>query len=195
MVEVKISIPHIDAKYKDCSMKPINRDYIDDIVINQLSKNIFSPKSIEKLTKELTKCYNKSLQNNKSEIKDIDKQLMQINKEIDNLITALASGISSLSIKDKLNSLEEKKIHLSTVKTELQCSLDSKILDENLIKQYLLKDASLLKNKSANDIKNIINTYVESVLVYDEKVEVNLLMVHINGGGEGSCASIISIWH
>lgn len=182
-------------RYKDCSMKPINRDYIDDIVIKQLSKNIFSPKSIEKLTKELTKCYKKSLQNNKSEIKDIDKQLIQINKEIDNLITALASGISSISIKDKLNNLEEKKIHLSTLKSELQCSLDSKVLDENLIRQYLLKDASLLKNKSVDDIKNIINTYVESVLVYDEKVEVNLLIVHINGGGEGSCASIISIWH
>ena len=76
--------------------------------------------------------------------------IILINKEIDNLNTALASGIRSISIKDKLNNLEEKKIHLSTLKSELQCSLDSKVLDENLIRQYLLKDASLIKNKSVD---------------------------------------------
>ena len=50
---------------------------------------------------------------------------------------------------------------------------------------FITKMANRAKNKSVNDIKNIINTYVESVLVYDEKVEVNLLIVHINGGGDG----------
>lgn len=179
-------------KYKDCSMKPMNRDFIEKIVIETLSKEIFESKSIEQLTKKLTKAYTKSLETSKTDIKDIEKELKSLDKEIDNLITAIANGINSSSIKDKLNLLEDKKSTLSTIKTELQCSLDSKILDENLIREYLLKDASALKNKSVDDIKNIINTYVDSVLIYDKKVEVNLLIVHINGGGEGSCASYIS---
>lgn len=45
---------------------------------------------------------------------------------------------------------------------------------------------SIVNEKSANDLKTIINTYVESVFVYDDKVEINLILffVHINGGGE-----------
>lgn len=179
-------------KYKDCSLKPLNRDFIEEIVINELKQHIFNPNSMEILTKRISNSYENSLKNNKSDIKTIEKQVKETNKEIDNLIAAIANGINSSSIKDKLILLEDRKSYLNTTQTELQLKLDSKQLDKNLIKQYLLKDASSIKSKSVDDIKHIINTYVESVLVYDEKVEVNLLIVHINGGGEGSCASIIS---
>lgn len=179
-------------KYKDCSLKPLNRDFIEEIVINKLKQHIFNPNSMEILTKKISISYENSLKNNKSDIKTIERQVKETNKEIDNLIAAIANGINSSSIKDKLILLEDRKSYLNTTQTELQFKLDSKQLDKNLIKQYLLKDASALKSKSVDDIKHIINTYVESVLVYDKKVEVNLLIVHINGGGEGSCASIIS---
>ena len=66
--------------------------------------------------------------------------------------------------------------------------MNSSELNEKLIEQYLIKDIKAINEKSANDLKTIINTYVESVFVYDDKVEINLILffVHINGGGEGN---------
>ncbi|MFZ3373129.1 MAG: hypothetical protein WA131_08930 [Desulfitobacteriaceae bacterium] len=42
-------------------------------------------------------------------------------------------------------------------------------------------------HKSANDLKSIISTYVESVSVFEDKIEINLILsffVHMIGGGE-----------
>lgn len=172
-------------KYKDCNMKPINRDYLNEIVLNKLSGHFFSENSINKLTKELTKTYNKSLKNNTSNLKNIEKNIKSIDKEIDNLINAIANGLNHPSIKTKLDTLETEKANLVATKTELKYKLNNSILDEHLIKEYLLKDSLALKSKSADDLKSIINTYVDSVIIYEDKVEVNLIFVHINGGGEG----------
>ncbi|GAA0107890.1 recombinase family protein [Clostridium tertium] len=179
-------------RYKDCKMKPINRDYVDEIVLNNLTKHFFSDSSINKLTKELTKTYNKSLKNNTSNLKNIERDIKSIDKEIDNLVIAIANGLNHPSIKTKLDTLESEKSNLSILKTELEYKLNNSILDEKLIREYLLKDSLILKSKSADDLKHIINTYIDSVIIYEDKVEIDLIFVHINGGGEGSCASIIS---
>lgn len=171
-------------RYKDCHMKPINRDYVNELVINKLSEHFFTDNSINKLTKELTKTYNKSLKNNTSNLKSIEKNIKSIDKEIDNLINAIANGLNHPSIKTKLDALETEKANLSATRTEIEYKLNNSILDEKLIKQYLLKDSLALKSKCADDLKTIINTYVDSVIIYEDKVEVNLIFVHINGGGE-----------
>ena len=42
-------------------------------------------------------------------------------------------------------------------------------------------------HKKPDDLKKIIQTYVEKVVVYEERIEVFLIFfVHTNGGGEGS---------
>ncbi|WP_347465346.1 hypothetical protein [Clostridium butyricum] len=70
--------------------------------------------------------------------------------------------------------------------------MNSSELNEKLIEQYLIKDITAINEKSANDLKTIINTYVESVLVHEDKVDINLILffVHINGGGEPYMISV-----
>lgn len=179
-------------RYKDCHMKPINRDYVNELVINKLFEHFFTDSSINKFTKELTKTYNKSLKNNTLNLKSIEKNIKCIDKEIDNLINAIANGLNNPSIKTKLDTLETEKANLAATKTELEYKLNNSILDETLVREYLIKDSLALKSKSADDLKRIINTYVDSVIIYEDKVEITLIFVHINGGGEGSCASYIS---
>ncbi|WP_185652223.1 hypothetical protein [Clostridium sp. DJ247] len=50
-----------------------------------------------------------------------------------------------------------------------------------------MKDLYTINNKSANELKTLINTYVDSVIVYDDKVDINLTIsfVHMYGGGGG----------
>lgn len=53
-----------------------------------------------------------------------------------------------------------------------------------------IRISNYINEKNANDLKTIINTYIESVFVYEDKVEINLILffVHINGGGEAKPA-------
>ncbi|MEL7596800.1 MAG: recombinase family protein, partial [Clostridiaceae bacterium] len=96
--------------------------------------------------------------------------------------------------KEKMDNLEVEKSRISSYINEIKATMNSSKLNEKLIEQYLIKDINAINEKSANDLKTIINTYVESVLVYEDKVDINLILffVHINGGGEGTCYSIIS---
>lgn len=93
-----------------------------------------------------------------------------------------------------MDNLEAEKTRISSYINEIKATMNSSELNEKLIEQYLIKDITAINEKSANDLKTIINTYVESVLVHEDKVDINLILffVHINGGGEGSVASIFS---
>jgi len=92
------------------------------------------------------------------------------------------------SFKEKMDNLEAVKTRISSYINEIKATMNSSALNEKLIEQYLIKDITAINEKSANDLKTIINTYVESVLVHEDKVDINLILffVHINGGGEGN---------
>lgn len=85
-----------------------------------------------------------------------------------------------------MDNLEAEKTRISSYINEIKATMNSSELNEKLIEQYLIKDITAINEKSANDLKTIINTYVESVLVHEDKVDINLILffVHINGGGE-----------
>lgn len=49
---------------------------------------------------------------------------------------------------------------------------------------YLEKEIELLENKNPDDLKKIIQTYIEKIIVYEGHIEVFLIfIVHTNGGG------------
>ena len=47
----------------------------------------------------------------------------------------------------------------------IKATINSSNLNEKLIEQYLIKDINAINKKGANNLKIIINTYPESVLV------------------------------
>ena len=59
------------------------------------------------------------------------------------------------------------------------------MLNRAAIIDYLSQDIGSLENKKPDDLKKIIQTYVEKVVVYEERIEVFLIFfVHTNGGGD-----------
>lgn len=48
-----------------------------------------------------------------------------------------------------------------------------------------------LESENPDDLKNIIRTYVDKVIVSQDSIEIHLI-VHSNGGGEGTLLSIVS---
>lgn len=194
--KTKYSTYNCGTRYrnKQCKMKNISKDFIEDITLTEIKNKILNPTSIKSLTKKLIAYYEKMMDSNTDELKDLEKRLKEIQFEIDNIVEAISKGMFHISFKEKMDNLEAEKNKISNYINEIKATMNSSELNEKLIEQYLIKDIKAINEKSANDLKTIINTYVESVFVYDDKVEINLILffVHINGGGEGTCSSIIS---
>ena len=105
---------------------------------------------------------------------------MSIEKEIGNIVNAI-SGMFHASMKDKMTSLENDKIIAQSIISDIERK-QALELDESLIDAYLKKDMEDFKNEK--DLKRIIQSYVDRVVVYPESVEVQLKVVFTDGGGE-----------
>ncbi len=183
--KAKYSTYNCSSRYrtKQCGMKNIQKNFVEELVLNEIKSKILNPSSIKRLTKKLIEHYNKMLTSNNDELKNLDKRLKEIDFEIGNIVNAISQGMFHNSFKEKMDNLEAETTRISSYINEIKATMNSSELNEKLIEQYLIKD---INEKSANDLKTIINTYVESVLVHEDKVDINLILffVHINGGGE-----------
>lgn len=186
--KTKYSTYNCSKRYrvKGCKMKNISRDLVEEIALNEIKTKILNPLSIKSLTEKVLDSYKKTMNNNTTNLKSLEKHLNEIQFEIDNIVKAISQGMFHASFKEKMDNLEIEKNKISNYIAELKASMSNNDINEKLIEQYLLKDIPAINNKSVNDLKAIINTYVESILVHENKVELNviLLFVHIIGGGE-----------
>ena len=167
--------------------KPVNRNEIEKVVIQNLQQKLGSRSTIEHLADKLLAHYKKNHSCIDREIELAHKQQKDIEKKIQNIVSAIANGTFSATLTTALESLESEKAVITATLKSLQQRKSNDMLSRAAIVDYLSQDIGSLENKKPDDLKKIIQTYVEKVVVYEERVEVFLFFfVHTNGGGEGS---------
>lgn len=185
--KTKYSTYYCGERYrtKNCNQKPINKSFVEGIAINDLKQKLLNPKCINRLAEKLIEHYEKSKVEDKKDIKAFEKKLADIQKKLDNIVSAIADGLYNQSMKATMDKLEKEKSDISIRIGETRCKLKATSLDKAMIIAYLEKDVTALENKNPDDLKKIIQTYVEKVVIHEEYVEVFLvLFVHTSGGGE-----------
>ena len=187
--KTKYSTYHCGNRYrtKNCSNKPVNRDEIEKVVLQNLQQKLSSQSAIEHLADNILAHYQKIHSGVNREIELAHKQQNSIEKKIQNIVSAIANGTFSATLTTALESLESEKAVITATLKSLQQRKSNDMLSRAAIVDYLSQDIGSLENKKPDDLKKIIQTYVEKVVVYEERVEVFLFFfVHTNGGGEGS---------
>lgn len=97
---------------------------------------------------------------------------MEVNKEISKTLEIVCqTGISIDTVKEKLQRLEEEKHRLQhqietlTVNANLQMS-------EEMVCDLVEKSKAFIRSKNLPECKTFINSYIEKVVVFSEKVQV-----------------------
>jgi site-specific DNA recombinase len=169
---------------KGCDMKAVNRDYVENIVIEHLEKNIFSPDALNKLVIKISQYAAAQNKEINQDIKLFTNQLTGVQTEINNIVNAIAAGMFHPAMKEKMDELETKKAILTMKIEEAKLQAQAHAPTEEMIRKYLQKDADI-KNKSLEEQKRIIQTYVKKVVVYENTIDVATI-VTLDGGGGGS---------
>lgn len=169
---------------KACDMKAINKNYVENIVIEYLEKNIFSPEAIKKLVEKISEYAASQNAEISRDIKVFTDQLSGVQAEINNIVNAIAAGMFHQSMKEKMDELETKKANLTIKLEEAKLQAQTHAPTEDMIRKYLQKDADI-KNKSLEEQKRIIQAFVQKVIVYDDRFDI-FTIVDLNGGGEGN---------
>lgn len=149
---------------KTCDKKPVKKDWIENIVINQVIQFINNNELIEKLINKIM-----SIQDKESPtLKVLKKQLSQTNKAIENIVAAIEQGIITKSTKARLDELEMTKENLET-----DIAKES-ITHSTISREFLAEWFDNFKNLDLTNLDNrrmLIDTFVNSVILYDDKID------------------------
>ncbi|WP_180269209.1 recombinase family protein [Clostridium cadaveris] len=168
----------------ECDMKSISKDYIENIVMNHLYNTLFSPKGIENTIKSIRNSALIKNQEIEKDIKEYSVELSGIETKINNITNAIANGMFHSSMKNKLDELETRKSVLNMRLSEAKRESEVMTPSDEIIRAYLLKDSNI-KNKSLEEQRLIIQTYVSKIIVNENTIVINTI-VSFNGGGEGN---------
>lgn len=160
---------------KGCDMKAVNRDYVENIVIEHLEENMFSPEALNKLVAKIAKYAAAQNKEITRDIKLFTDQLGGVQTEMNNIVNAIAAGMMHPTMKEKMDELEAKKASLTINLEEAKLQTRTHAPTPEMIKGYLLKDAGI-KNKSPEEQKRIIQAYIKEVTVYENTVEITTIV-------------------
>lgn len=154
-----------------CNNKEIRKNIIENIVLSRLADYFFD----ESVLKDLSKAYNEYIASQdtslNSRIQSIEDDLSDIDKQIHNIVNVVAQT-GSTALADKLKELEQIKAEKLYALSSLHEQLHRTQLDDESLKKAFQKAKALLKNGGLATQKLIVNTYVNCVKLYPDKIDI-----------------------
>lgn len=107
------------SKSYSCSNKDINRDYLERYVVELMEKHIFSKSAIKAILKRIDSHQNENSKEYQKKRSDLQRRLEETTTALTRVADAVAKGLISSALIDRLNELEQKKTHLEAELVEL----------------------------------------------------------------------------
>jgi site-specific DNA recombinase len=167
------------ANHQGCKNKEIRRDYIDNYVLDELYRRLFSDMSIRKLAAMLNDYNQKMLVGANAELSQVNGEFEDVKQQISKVVQLVAEGILTIdTVRDNLQKLEERKHFIEGDIHELGLRNRESLLSEEAVLELLNQSRDFIRTHNISECRHFINSYVEKVLVSDEKVEV-IFKIHV----------------
>ena len=160
---------------RDCKNKEIKRDYLEEFVLTELEKHILNDEAIPVLSKALNERLKTKSNDNHEMLTNLRNKLEKVNKEIENILNAIMSGIVNNVLKNKLDELEKVKLNLELKINELSVESDDVVsvdITEDQIRSMFIKFKEFVLTRNLPECKKFISDYVKEVVVYRDHIEV-----------------------
>ena len=154
---------------KECNNNNISQESIESLVIDRIEKALNSI-SITELTKSLNDLYSDAGRAQKAEKRKIEKELLSVNKKIDNLLDILEAGEISDLIKDRLKQNAELKSQLEKRLQEI--TSPPPLITENIIKKMI--ENLRVKEKSPEERRAVFSRLKLKIYASPDEVSISL---------------------
>ena len=155
-----------------CCNREIGRDSLEERVLEHLSKLVFADKVIP----DIIKYYNEyQRERNKDSIdilKNYKQQIKKLEKKIDNVVQVI-SQTASMALSEKLQALESEKFSIEINIHQLEREQSENHVTEDDLKKAFRKARKLLESKDLENTKELMQTFVEQVLMFPDRIEIS----------------------
>lgn len=150
---------------KDCCLKTVRKDYLEDLVIEHTISDVLQDDVIDYIADKVIEIQQKNKSN--SALLALRAALKDVEKSLANLLKAIEAGIITETTKERMEQLEAQRDDL---KVEIA---KEEIKKPDLTKDHVVYWLEMFKNGNINDKayrERLLDTFVHSVYVYNEKV-------------------------
>lgn len=172
MMTGEIGTSHTQAKYRyykcnhakkrKCDKKAVKKDWIEDLVIEEILTLI----SDDEVVNELSDRIYEMQAEESAAVTVVKNQLTEVERKLNNLAEAIAQGVFSTTTKKLLDDLEEQKSNLETELFEVQIKHPVLTKDQILFALYNYRTLDL---SSQEGKQRLIDGFVNSIYLYDDR--------------------------
>lgn len=162
--------------YRTCKCGQLRKDYIENLLITEIKKNILNDTAIDRLASEISALCKASPDKLSTELKELKKRRKELDEQLDELL--------DLKLKKKISAdrLHKKSIVLEAELAEVENNIFSveaqqkNAITSESVKAYLY---SMLENVDTADediLKNLFDHFVEKIIITDETADIYLIV-------------------
>ena len=150
-------------RFKTCKKKTVRKEWLEDLVIAETMKLIQDDAVIDAIVAEVMELQDQE----NTTLPLLEKQMREVENGIENMLNAIQAGVLTNSTKSRLEKLEAQQKELEVRIAEEKIARPR--LSENQIRFWLTRFRKLDPNVKSHR-ETLINTFVNAVYLYDEKV-------------------------
>ena len=159
-----------------CDLVSVRKDKLEELVVSKIKTTILdTTNSLDKIADYICKAYNSTVVEDDA-IKINEKALTKTQKEIDNIVNAIASGIFNESLKQRLTELEEEKNRLETENIKLKLKTKTKLTPEDAVN--FLQSMIDVDNNTQSYKKRILQRFVNKVVLFNDRMDIYLIVAN-----------------
>ena len=163
------SCKRMKDKGEQCAVKPIRKDYIENLVISTTTKLLSEDENIELLAKLILETHQKETSDNTT-LKLLEKKKAEAYKAEQNVMKAIEMGIINDMTRQRFSELEmEISQYDIDIEREKQRCLSSLTIDQ--IKTFL-KSVVFGEDPPMEVKKILIRTFIRSVICYTDRIVI-----------------------
>ena len=150
-------------RFKTCKKKTVRKEWLEDLVVAETMKLIQDDAVIDAIVAEVMELQDQE----NTTLPLLEKQMREVENGIENMLNAIQAGVLTNSTKSRLEKLEAQQKELEVRITEEKIARPR--LSENQVRFWLTRFRKLDPNVKSHR-ETLINTFVNAVYLYDEKV-------------------------
>ena len=149
--------------HSGCNKTQVRKNVLEDFVVDITLKALNHDNVIEQIADKLIESQNDRL-NDTSVRAVLNKQKLQLEKQIENFLDAIGKGITTMSTKIKLEKLEQELADVSTKITAEECKERIGLSRAEIIAH--------IRSALQKEPQQMINALVNKVILWDDKIEI-----------------------
>lgn len=161
----------------NCKMVSLRKEAVENFVLSEIEKVVHNEKYVSNILDSFVEFY-KERNSNSEIIKGLETRLQDVERKITNLVGVIAdSGKYTDIFQSELDTLNDEKIGLlEDIKRESNIGFTECVTKEAIRRTYF-NVLKLLETGTTDDKETIINTLLNRVVVYNDRIEIfiNLL--------------------